>query len=158
MPGAASCISSSWILYGKYSIQWDENKPREKYIYHVQGQISCFRKLRNNNVKLHSFSVRGNCWFQIAHGELESPRGWQPSWACICSRYSPSSPLKAWFFFQYCSLECVLRTRGNMSCTQVEIILKNYVKGAPTNYYILFIVRKQKCNQWNPFGSDIYIL
>ena len=156
VPRAAFCISFSGVFPGKYSTQWNENKLREKSIYHMPGQIPCFRKLRNDDVMLHSFSVRGNCWFQTARGKLESPRTWQPSWACDCSRSSPSSPLKVWFFFQYCSLESVLQTRGNMSCTQVEIILKSYIKDAPINYCILFIVRKQKCNQLSPFGSDTF--
>lgn len=151
VPRAAFCIPFSGGLPGTYSTQWNENKLRKKSIYHMPGQIPCFRRLRNDNVTLHSFPVRGNCWFQTARGELESPRRWQPSWACDCSRSSTSPPLKEWFFFQYCSLESVLQTRGSMSCTQVEIIRKSYVKDAPTNYCILFIVGKQKCNQWSPF-------
>lgn len=57
--------------------------------------------------------------FQIARSKLESSHGCQLSWACICGSYSVDSPLKVYFFFQYCSLESCYRPE--VTCHAYEL-------------------------------------
>lgn len=142
----------SWVLYGKPSIKWDENKPREECICHASGQIPWFRKLRNSNVESYSFSVRGNCRVAACTQWSGIGAGLSVARACMRGPCLGASPLSSWRFFQHRSSEGMLRG-GDSSCSKLEIIFKAAIAWA-CSYKVRHFVHtwKQNLSGWNPLG------